>query len=315
MALVVTQEGANRLLQWLLGINPEVVPTLHLLGMPYTPQPTSTLSLLAANEVGPGLGYTAISLGPAKAVWTLSGLPTGAMALSVVESWTFSGNVTVYGYYVSDDTLGVSLWAEALAASYPYPSGGVFALQLPLDLTSATPSPYAMLPSGIILPLAGSVLPPGFVNCDGTAYLQSAQPNLFAAIGGTWNTFRGQAAPPAGQFRVPLLNGLAVVGAGAAVAAGGGVGATSSRAVGGGLGEETHTLTTPELANHQHLLNTIPMDQTSTTLPGTTRTSVMAGNAQDVQWSGANTGFASAGGGGAHNNMQPSAGVQWIISL
>lgn len=315
MALVVTQEGAQRLLQWLLGVQPEVVPTLHLLGMPYTPVPSSTLTVFAANEVGPGLGYSPVSLGPAKAVWTISGLPLGGSALSQVESWTFTGNVTVYGYYVSDDTQGVSLWAEALATSYPYPSGGVFALQLPLNLTTQTTSPYAMLPSGLVLPIGGTIIPAGFVACDGTAYLQSAQPNLFAAIGNTWNTFRGQAAPPAGQFRVPLLNGLALVGSGAAVAAGGGVGATSTRTVGAGLGEEQHTLTAAELPN-QVVNVTSPQlawnaDQITDAVAAGSDFRVPDGG----DFSTILAGGATGGGGGAHNNLQPSAGVQYMISL
>jgi hypothetical protein len=137
VALVATQEGTNRLLTWLLQLATPVIPTLHLLGQPYQPLHTSMLSNFAANEVAHGIGYAPVALSPPKAGWTLSGLTDGAEADYLTVSWTFTAAATVYGYYVSDDTFSVSLWGELLAQSYPYGSGGgVFALKIPLQLTS-----------------------------------------------------------------------------------------------------------------------------------------------------------------------------------
>lgn len=137
MSLVVTQEGATRLLQWMLGISPTAKQTCHLLGQPYTPLHTSLLSNFAANEVTGVAGYSPSPIISPNPYWTLSGLPTGAEATYIILSWTFLAAVTIYGYYLSDDTLGVSLWGELLGASYPYDSsGGVFSLQLPVTLTS-----------------------------------------------------------------------------------------------------------------------------------------------------------------------------------
>lgn len=137
MSLVVTQEGASRLLTWILSITPPVIPVLHLLGQPFNPAHHNTLSDFAANEVGPGVGYAPLPLSSPRANWSLSGLVTGYQAQYVVVNWTFTGAATVFGYYVSDDSFAVSLWGELLAASFPYgPSGGVFALQLPVQLTS-----------------------------------------------------------------------------------------------------------------------------------------------------------------------------------
>lgn len=130
MALVLTQEGGQRLLQWLLSAAKPNVPTVHLFGTNYAPHEAATLSQFAANEVAGVAGYAPILLSPGAGVWTITEIAAGGNALSIVLSWTFTAAVTVYGYYVSDDTFGVSLWGEQFAASFPYPTGGVFALQL-----------------------------------------------------------------------------------------------------------------------------------------------------------------------------------------
>jgi len=47
----------------------------------------------------------------------------------------------------------------------------------------------------------------GWLWCDGSAYLQEDFPDLYAVIGGTYNTVLGQSSPESGYFRVPLLHG------------------------------------------------------------------------------------------------------------
>jgi len=137
MSLVLTQEGAARLWQWLLGLVPPAVANVHLLGMPYIPTHTSTLSALAANEVTGDTGYSPRALFHAAADWTISGLPTGAQAQYITVSWTLVSAPAVYGYYVSDDAFTVSLWAEQFASPWTNPGPpGVMALQLPPTLTS-----------------------------------------------------------------------------------------------------------------------------------------------------------------------------------
>jgi hypothetical protein len=126
----MSQEGANRLLTWLLGVAAPILPTVHLLGQPYTPLTTSLLTNYAANQVGPGIGYAPVQLTSPRASWTVSGLQEGAQALYLPVNWTFTAAVTVYGYYISDDNFGVSLWGEALSPAFVYGAGGgVFALE------------------------------------------------------------------------------------------------------------------------------------------------------------------------------------------
>lgn len=71
-----------------------------------------------------------------------------------------------------------------------------------------------LMPSGVVLPFAGSTSPSGWLACDGTAYNQADYPALFAALGTAYNTQvnpttgSAWAAPSAGQFRVPDMRGL-----------------------------------------------------------------------------------------------------------
>lgn len=124
MALVMSQEGGFRLLSWMLSIANPIVPTLHLLGQPYTPHFTSTLSLYAANELASGIGYTPTPLGSPRASWTLSGVVDGVQAQYLTVSWTLTAAATIYGYYVSDDTDALSLWGELWPSAYVYGAGG-----------------------------------------------------------------------------------------------------------------------------------------------------------------------------------------------
>ena len=70
----------------------------------------------------------------------------------------------------------------------------------------------------------GSDLPFGWLECDGSEYLQGDYPELYAAIGDTYNTSKyiddaggvhTYTAPAAGNFRVPNLNNLYLRGDGA----------------------------------------------------------------------------------------------------
>jgi microcystin-dependent protein len=79
-------------------------------------------------------------------------------------------------------------------------------LRVEARLIGATP------PSGSLMPFAGTTAPLGYLLCDGTAYSQNLYPALFAVLGSTYATMGGQAAPAAGTFRVPLMNGRVVVG-------------------------------------------------------------------------------------------------------
>lgn len=176
--------------------------------------------------------------------------------------------------------------------------------------------------AGFIQMYAGATPPTGWLICDGASYLRSDYPTLFAALGGTSSPW---GLPDNTHFKVPDFRGRAPIGAGT------GTGLTA-RAIGDTFGEETHTLIADEVPAHTH---------GSKTLEGTMRIVGWAGSATNAAVSGivtvttnnakdrtASSGSSmgsqtnkitaththtSFGGGGAHENMQPSAVVNFII--
>jgi microcystin-dependent protein len=64
----------------------------------------------------------------------------------------------------------------------------------------------AAVPSGCILPFAGSAAPSGWLVCDGTAVSQSTYAALYAVIGVTYGN------PGSGNFNLPDLRGRVAVG-------------------------------------------------------------------------------------------------------
>ena len=85
-------------------------------------------------------------------------------------------------------------------------------------------------------------LPVGSLACDGEAYYESEQPELFKAIGHLWDTTGGAAAPGEGMFRVPKFKFAKA--------------AESDSEVGtfesGAVEQHAHTIEHTHTANHDH---------------------------------------------------------------
>lgn len=173
--------------------------------------------------------------------------------------------------------------------------------------------------SGIIQDFAGSVVPVGYLLCDGTAYAQIAQPNLFAAIGHGWDTFNGAASPGAGNFRVPDLRSLATIGVGQGTG-------FSNRTLASIVGEENHVLVVGEMPSHSHGVtdpthaHTERQGTAGGPINGTPTNSLWDGVSVilgAIATAAASTGISiqNTGGGAGHNNMQPSAAVNKIIKI
>lgn len=77
-----------------------------------------------------------------------------------------------------------------------------------------------VMPSGVILPYGGTSAPAGWIECNGQALSETDYPELFAALGSSYNTQLNPAtganwaAPSAGQFRVPDMRGMFMRGEG-----------------------------------------------------------------------------------------------------
>ncbi|MCC6156125.1 MAG: tail fiber protein [Candidatus Hydrogenedentes bacterium] len=164
------------------------------------------------------------------------------------------------------------------------------------------------LPVGTIIDLGHGTLPSGYLLCDGSNKNTADYPDLAAALGTTWGS------PGAGLFTLPSFARRARVGSGGA-----GTG-TLGNAVGNTGGAETHTLVTGEIPAHSHGVtdpghkHRVPRELTGAAT-GSDEDVVPGSGASTVDTSTNTTGITiqNAGGGGAHNNVQPSAIVTMAI--
>lgn len=178
----------------------------------------------------------------------------------------------------------------------------------------ATAGTIAYVPSGTVIDFAGTVAPTGYLTCDGSVVAQATYPDLYTAIGTTWNT----GGEGAGNFRLPSLSRRVGVGSG-----GSGTG-TLGNAVGNIGGAETHTLTEAELAAHTHSFSATTSSNGAHTHTyvnvdgaGSTEYTVVGGTnkgTSSTSSDGAHTHTVSGtsgstGSGTAHSILQPSAVV------
>lgn len=205
----------------------------------------------------------------------VSGTAIFSSTVTVVGAGTFKNNVSVSGNVVAAEFYG----------------GGA-------NLTG-----IVALPTGAVLPFAGVSAPSGHLLCFGQAISRSTYSDLFTAIGTKYGVGDGSTT-----FNLPDLRGRVVAGQDDMG------GSSANRLTGGGSGldgdilgytggSETHTLTVSELAAHTHSTYDLWAQH--------------AGNPQspppfEVQnTTGGTTG--STGGNSAHNNVQPTIILNYII--
>jgi len=157
---------------------------------------------------------------------------------------------------------------------------------------------------GQIVPYGGSVSPDArYLVCDGSSILRTDYPDLFNVIGTTYGNVDGS------HFNVPDLSGRVPLGAGS------GFGLTT-RANGQTFGEETHVITGSESASHTHI-DSGHTHSEGNSLPavGAAITGVPVPSAvPSVGITGLGAAaISSSGGDGAHNNIQPSLVITYLI--
>jgi microcystin-dependent protein len=147
--------------------------------------------------------------------------------------------------------------------------------------------------SGFGQPYFGTVLPSGWLWCDGSAVSRTTYDLLYAVIGTTYGAGNGSTT-----FNVPDMRGQVAVG----------IGGTLALTLGQEFGEVNHLLTGPEsgIQAHQHPIGgnkvlgsggSYEWINNTGTLPGQTAIT----GPTDAQSS--------------HNNVQPSLGINWIIKI
>ena len=146
------------------------------------------------------------------------------------------------------------------------------------------------VPVGAMTMYAGASVPTGWLFCDAAAVSRTTYSALFAAVGTTYGVGDG-----ATTFNVPDMRGRVPLGVGTGDAPD-----ATAHALGSKAGAETHTLLIAEMPAHTH-----------NSLVGGTGLSDGSGNHTYKPPGSLATG--SAGGDGAHNNLQPSLTLNCII--
>lgn len=170
-----------------------------------------------------------------------------------------------------------------------------------------TPPSVSSFASGMLMPYAGATAPSGWLLCYGQAISRTTYADLFAALGTTYGVGDGSTT-----FNLPDLRGRTIAGQDDM----GGASANRLTNQTGGLdgdtlgatgGAETHTLTTDQMPSHAHsgvLTGSSTGDRYQTTTSSSAPRPI-------TSTSSGSTG--STGGGQAHNNVQPTIILNYII--
>ena len=167
-----------------------------------------------------------------------------------------------------------------------------------------------LMPSGSLMPYAGSSAPTGYLLCDGAAISRTTFSALFALVGTTYGSGDGSST-----FNIPDLRGRVIAGQDDM----GGVSANRLTGLSGGVdgdilggsgGAETHTLSIAQMPAHTHGLSTATGNNNQTGVAGNAPKGTDLGSPTVGTYSG---GAISTGGGGAHNNVQPTIILNYII--
>lgn len=189
----------------------------------------------------------------------------------------------------------------------------------------------ALMPSGSLMPYAGSSAPIGYLLCDGAAISRTTYSALFALVGTTYGSGDGSLT-----FNIPDLRGRVIagqddMGGSSADRLTGFTGGVDGDVLGGSGGAETHGLSQAEMPAHRHLAVHGPITSSvpyyhSSPGPNTTLTGNFGGGTPDdtVHESYTKVTGGTAGESGsnpstssysttAHNNVQPTIILNYII--
>lgn len=164
-----------------------------------------------------------------------------------------SGRITSTSAALSVVQIGISASGEIDTSSGNLTidsAGGTVTVDDNLTVTGTLTT--SLIPTGTIVPYAGSSEPSGWLFCNGQQVASSS------ALGTVLSTTFNTGGETAGNVRVPDLRGRTVIAAdtmsaGGVTTAAGRV--TSNNTLGSSSGSQTHTLTEAELRAHTHTIN------------------------------------------------------------
>lgn len=244
----------------------------------------------------------------------ISDLGNTAVSLQTqISSLQMSGNMVAESLNGTTLTFNMTLMELITQLAAAQAAIAVLQTQVANVTTTATPT-------GAILPYSGALamVPSGYLLCDGATYDITTYPELFSVIGTMYGGGGSNFSVPDMQGRVPVGHKTS---------------GTFNTAIGTAVGEETHALTTPELpshthsgtsdanANHMHTIDMVPTgwpcnDPMTTGLVTSSCGTGAVSATIPTSSTGSHTHTfttSATGSGTAHNVVQPSVVVQWII--
>ena len=148
------------------------------------------------------------------------------------------------------------------------------AAKFPKGIDQATlPDGYGLVPSGCVLPFAGTTAPTGYLLCDGTAVSRSTYAALFAAIGTAHGTGNGSTT-----FNLPDYRGRFLRGAANGQTTDPDKATRTAMATGGATGDNVGSVQDDAFQGHMHLISV----RTSTNTAGNVSVSGNAGAAENA---------------------------------
>ncbi len=164
---------------------------------------------------------------------------------------------------------------------------------------------------GMMMRYAGSSAPSGWLLCYGQAISRTTYAALFSAVGTTFGSGDGSTTFNVPDVRGRVSAGKDDMGGTSANRLTGLTDGVNGDVLGGTGGLETQTLTIAQIPSHFHIDG-----MSNETVSGGTYGTTTAAAAPDMDISGTATGHpntSSTGGGGAHNNVQPTIIFNEII--
>jgi microcystin-dependent protein len=175
-----------------------------------------------------------------------------------------------------------------------------------------------------VLPVQGTY--GKWVWADGAVYSAATYPVAASHIHANWKTAFGQSDPGAGNFRVPDLRGLTLAGLDAMPGGSRANRITRSVAIviANKTGEETHIVTVNEMPahghtvtdpGHRHSTGIYPYDGNPGPYPRIPGKHDVSLDSFDTNYAQTGITIANNGGGAAHENVQPTVFVPYIVRL
>ena len=156
-----------------------------------------------------------------------------------------------------------------------------------------------LVPTGAVIPFAGSTAPSGWLLCDGDSYSTTTYADLFAVIGYTYGNFSG-------LFTVPDLRSRVIVGRSTTIPAFDTLGKTG--------GEVEVTLELNEIPPHTHAISANQAANTTATGGQNRLTTLSNGDAgNNDATSGSTGGSGSPAAAQPHENLQPYRVLNYLI--